>query len=270
MLVTVDTGGTKTLVVVFDRQGRRKSQHKFPTPRDTGDYLELLSSTIISLTEGASTPVTAISVAVPGLTRKGVAVFCANLGWENFEIVKPLKKLFRCPVLLENDANLAGLAEARALPKKYDSVLYLTISTGIGMGLIIDHHIHPAVAMTEPGHMILEYDGALRTWESFASGRAIYTTYDSYARDIKDRRIWNQIADKISRGFLALIPAISPDVIIVGGSIGTYFDRYEKQLLHILEKRLGRQFLPLDIRRATHTEEAVIYGCYYHAIDQLR
>lgn len=267
MLVAVDTGGTKTLVATFTRKGQLKSEQRFPTPRDPQEYIELLSSTITELVGTAT--IDAISVAVPGITKKGTAVLCPNLGWRDIPIVTPLKRLFHCPVMLENDANLAGLAEAKTLPKVYDNVLYITVSTGIGMGLIVDHRIHTALSVTEPGHMLLEYDGKVRKWEDFASGRAIYHTYDSYARDIKDRHIWNQIADKISRGFLVLIPALTPDVIIIGGSIGTYFERYEKQLHHILEKRLDPMFLPVDIRQATHPEQAVIYGCYYHAISEL-
>lgn len=267
MLVAVDTGGTKTLVATFSSKGKLTNQVKFPTPRDPSDYMELLASTITGMTEDKT--IDAIAVAVPGQTKNGTAVICTNLGWHNVPIVAPLKKLFKCPVYLENDANLAGLAEANALPKRYDNVLYVTISTGIGMGLIINHEIHPALSITEPGHMVLEYDGKLRTWEGFASGRAIRNTYDSYARDIKDRHVWNQIADKISRGFLVLVPAIKPDVIVIGGSIGTYFDRYEKQLQHILTKRLNPEFLPVDIRQSVHPEEAVIYGCYYYAVDQL-
>jgi len=116
---------------------------------------------------------------------------------------------------------------------------------------------------------VFEYDGKLREWESFASGRAIKHTYDAYARDIKDRHVWNQIADKISRGFLVLVPAVKPDVIVIGGSIGTYFERYEKQLQHILTRRLSAEFTPVDIRQSVHPEQAVIYGCYYHALDQL-
>lgn len=267
MLVAVDTGGTKTLVAIFTRKGELRDERKFPTPRDPQEYIELLSTTITEMI--ANNKLDVISIAIPGIINNGVAYHCPNLGWNNVPIVAPIKRLFKCPVVIENDANLAGLSEARSLPKRYDNVLYVTVSTGIGMGLIINHRIHPALTVTEPGHMLLEYDGKLRKWEEFASGRSIYKTYNKYARDIKNRHIWNQIADKISRGFLVLIPAIKPDVIIIGGSIGTYFDRYEKQLNYILEKRLSAQFLPVDIRQAIHPEKAVIYGCYYYALSEL-
>src|SRR5690606_25422172 len=136
----------------------------------------------------------------------------------------------KAPVLIENDANLAGLAEARMLDPTPVSSLYVTISTGIGTGVITNGHIDPGLRLSEGGRALIEYDGSVREWESFASGKAIYTIYGKFARDITNKRHWDQIADRISRGFLAAIPLIQPDVIIIGGSIGTYFQRYGKQL----------------------------------------
>src|SRR5690606_4805592 len=98
--------------------------------------------------------------------------------------------------------------------------LYITVSTGIGMGLTVDGHIHPSLANSEPGHMMIEYEGRLRAWESFASGRSIVSTYGKFARDIHDPKIWRQIADKISRGLITIIPTIYPEIIIIGGSVG--------------------------------------------------
>ena len=117
--------------------------------------------------------------------------------------------------------------------------------------------------------MLLEYEGRLREWETFASGKSVYETYGKFARDIKSERIWRQIADKISRGLLVLIPTLNPDVIILGGSIGTYFERYEEPLLNHLRDQLNPHLNLPEIRQAIHPEEAVIYGCYYHALNQL-
>ncbi|MGK2896308.1 MAG: ROK family protein, partial [Candidatus Saccharimonadales bacterium] len=147
------------------------------------------------------------------------------------------------------------------------SVLYVTISTGIGTGVITNSTIDPGVRHSEGGHALVEYDGVVREWESFASGSAIYKTYGKYARDIKNVKIWRQIADRISRGFLAIIPVLQPEHIIIGGSIGTFFDRYGAQLTAILKEKLP-DHIPLPIvTAASHPEEAVIYGCYYYALD---
>lgn len=263
MLVAVDTGGTKTLVATFNRRGQIVMQQRFPTPRDTAAYIEQLKLTIRELTGGEA--IDAIGLAIPGIIKNDIAVWCPNLGWKDFPVRSELKRFFRCPIYVDNDANLAGLAEARSLGRQVPICIYLTVSTGIGMGLVINGSLQRELAITEPGHMLLEYDGKLRKWESFASGRAIKDTYDAFARDIHSKRIWSQIADKISRGMLTIIPTLNPDVIVIGGSIGTYFDRYGEVLSRHLRKHLDPHIPLPEIRQALHPEEAVIYGCYYYA-----
>lgn len=267
MIITVDTGGTKTLVASFSRRGKLLVSERFPTPKDPKDYIELVVSTIMKLTEDKQ--LDAISVAVPGMVKGMVAVWCPNLYWNNVPIGKLLKKHFTCPIFLENDANLAGLSETRSLSHIPDVCLYVTISTGIGTGIIVDGKLHPGFNNSEAGHMMLEYDGRVREWEKFASGRSIKSTYGKFARDIHDKQVWNQIADKISRGLGALIPLINPEIIVIGGSIGTYLDRYEHALRVQLRKYMNDNIPLPEIRQAIHPEEAVIYGCYYHAVDKL-
>jgi len=268
MLVTVDTGGTKTLVASFDKKGVLGEQIKFPTPKDPLEYTKTLRKI---LTENYNNKtVDIIVVAVPGTTQDGVAIWCNNLGWKNFDIRSALTGILGdAPVFIENDANLAGLGETRLLDNTPRQSLYVTVSTGIGTGIITDGHINLALSNSEGGHALVEFDGVVREWEDFASGQAIYKTYGQYARDIKSKQIWNQVADRISRGFLAVIPILQPDIIIIGGSIGTYFDNYGQQLQNILKEKLPKHIpCPLFVQ-AKYPELAVIYGCYYYAIDSL-
>lgn len=269
MILTVDTGGTKTLLAVFDQAGRPTGETRFPTPRDPDEYIAKLSEAIHDNYLDKGMKFEAVAIAVPGIVKNNIAVWCGNLGWRNFDIAAQLKDYLKCPVWLENDANLAGLAETRALKKQPEASLYVTVSTGIGTGIIVGGRILEGLAQAEGGHMPVEYDGRVREWENFASGRAIKATYHKYARDIVDPKVWHQIADKISRGFLVIIPLLQPDVIIIGGSIGTYFDRYASQLEAILQHHLP-DHIPLPaIRQAAHPEEAVIYGGYFYATDRL-
>lgn len=268
MLVTVDTGGTKTLIASFERNGNIGEMIKFPTPADPDDYVTLLRKTLQD-TYG-STPVEAIVVALPGIVKEGVAIWCNNLGWKDFDAQSALSDVLGdTPVLIENDANLAGLSETRILEPTPVSSLYVTISTGIGTGVITNGVIDPGLRHSEGGRALIEFDGIIREWESFASGKAIYQTYGKYARDITNPRVWNQIADRISRGFLAIIPIIQPDIVIIGGSIGSYFDKYGEQLEALLQEKLPPHIVCPRFVQATHPEEAVIYGCYYYALDYL-
>lgn len=268
MLVAIDTGGTKTLISSFDDSGKIGESIKFPTPHDPQEYVKQLKLTVRELY--GHKKVDAIVVAIPGVVKNGVVKWCGNLPWENVDLAKRLVDLLPdVPILIENDAKLAGLGEARSLGRIPDSVLYVTISTGIGAGLITNGHINAGMRFSEVGHMPLEYDGKVRIWESFASGHAIVSVYKKFARDITSKRTWRQIADRMSRGFLVIIPAMQPDLIIIGGSIGTYFARYDDYLRGILAENLPKHIPCPKIIQAKHPEEAVVYGCYYYGTDYI-
>ncbi len=268
MILAVDTGGTKTLVAAYSASGDKQIISKFPTPLDTRDYIEQLTQTILA---SKVTPLDCMVVAVPGLIdAHSIISICPNLGWRNFDLLSALKQGFPdTQIILENDANLAGLGEVRSQKLTTGTHIYITISTGIGSGIIIDGRIHPAVRRSEAGHMLLEYEGKLQDWEHFASGRAIADSYKKMAHDITDPHDWAAIVTRIEKGFLALIPLLQPDSIIIGGSVGTYYDRYMPLLIDTLKQKLPEVVPIPEFHQAIHPEEAVIYGCYYHGIDTL-
>lgn len=266
MIVAVDTGGTKTLIAGYTEAGEITTQYKFPTPQKTSEYIEQLKYHLDILF--GERKVDAIVVAIPGTIKNGVAVWCNNLKWKNFDVAGALEGVLGgAPLYIDNDANLAGLAETRQLKPMPQCSLYVTISTGIGSGIITEGKIDPALRYSEAGRALIEYDGVVREWESFASGKAIYNTYGKFASEIKSKRTWNQIADRVSRGFLAVIPILQPDCVIIGGSIGTYFDKYGPQLKALLREKLPDHIDLPKFYQASHPEEAVIYGCYYYALD---
>lgn len=266
MIIAVDTGGTKTLVALITEAGKVVQIERFPTPAATDRYITQLRSVVASSFAGHD--VSQVVVAIPGMIKDGIAIWCNNLGWQNFDVAKALRGICGdAPITVENDANLAGLAAARNLNPIPSSVLYITISTGIGSGIITDGHIDPGLRLSEVGRTFIEYDGRLQEWEKFASGRAIHEIYGKFASDITSHAIWKQIADRISRGFLAIIPVLQPDTIVIGGSIGTYFSRYAPELETLLIEKLPPHIPCPQIVQAAHPEQAVIYGGYYYARD---
>lgn len=268
MLITIDTGGTKTLIASFDEKGTLGEQIKFPTPRDPDEYIKTLREILVD--KYSDKAVEIIVIAIPGIIKDGIAVWCNNLGWKNFDVKSALSGVLGdTPILIENDANLAGLGETRFLDKIPQQSLYVTVSTGIGTGITTNGHIELPLSNSEGGHALIEFNGEVREWESFASGQAIYKTFGQYARDIKSKQIWDQVADRISRGFLAVIPILQPDIVIIGGSIGTYFDNYSQQLHDILINKLPEHIPCPPFVQAKYPELAVIYGCYYYAVDNL-
>jgi predicted NBD/HSP70 family sugar kinase len=268
MIVAVDTGGTKTLVTLFSRDGVAGKMYKFPTPEDKNDYLDILKKTLHDNYGGQR--IEAVVIGIPGTIKDGVAIWCNNLKWRNFDVADAMKDVLGpAPVFIENDANLAGLAETRSRTPMPMSSLYITISTGIGTGITTNGLIDPGLRLSEGGRMLVEFEGRVREWETFASGKAIHEEYELFAKDIHSEKTWNQIADRISRGLLVAIPLLQPETIILGGSIGTYFDQYSDRLKVILKAHLPDHIPCPRLLQAKHPEEAVIYGCYYYALDQL-
>lgn len=267
MIIGVDTGGTKTLVTVFDNDGNLQKKQKFLTPRDIPTYIQQVTSAINSLVTDRS-EILGISIAVPGLVENQVVVVCKNLGWRNIDIIGRLCSHFpEVPMWLENDANLGGLGSYWLMPTPPKRLLYLTISTGVNISLIIDGKISQDIVSAEAGDMLLEYKGELKTWEELASGGAILSKYGVYASEVTEVGHVKDISERIARGIMILLPILRPEVVAVGGGVGAHFDMYapgvESQLA------LVNEAYRCPIETAPYPEEIVAYGCYFYAKHRL-
>lgn len=266
MIIAVDIGGTKTLVASFHGERSVTNEVRFPTPKDPREFLNQLKAI---LDRFDATHAQAICVAAPGIIEDdGTILRCANLPWKNFELQILLSQQYNCPIYINNDAKLAGLAEAHSLAEMPRTAVYVTVSTGIGTGVITHGKLDSALRNTEGGHMMLQTASGLQAWEDFASGQAIREHFGKMAADITDPADWREVVERLAPGFQALIPLLQPEVIIIGGSIGTHFDRYGHLLTEVLRHRIPDYINMPQIIQAQHPEEAVLYGCYYYATHQ--
>lgn len=268
MIIVVDTGGTKTAISSFGDGGGVSDYVKFPTPKPTDEYINLVSHEIKNIIKDH--PAAAICVALPGTVQNGSALWCKNLGWHNFEVSKKLKRHFpKIPIFTENDANLAGLSEASLNKTEHKKSLYITISTGIGTGFVQNGEIIPYLQTSEGGQILVNYDDTLQKWEDFASGRAIYNRYGKLGCDIHDEATWREIAKLIVTGLYTIIPLVQPEVIIFGGSMGAYTEKFKDILDEMLDKNLPPHILRPATLKAVHPEHAVLFGGYKYALNQL-
>ncbi len=256
----IDIGGSKTLVASVDRHGVILEKIKFPTPRNYDEFLEQLKSTLKDL---EIDDFRACGVAVPGLIdrKHGIGRRFGNLPWKDVPLQHDIERVVHCPVALEHDPSLAALSEAMLI-KHISKVLYVTVSTGIGAGLIVDQVIDENFASSEAGMMILEHNGKRVAWESFASGSAIVRRYDKMAKDITDEAIWKAIGRDIAKGIIELLALTEPDIVIIGGSVGRYFNKYAHFLKAELEKYKNPMVPIPPFKAAERPDDAVVYGCY--------
>ena len=169
-VVGIDIGGTKLATVVADRTGHILGKVRKPTLAERGpEYaLDLLFDMVretVSLAGLEQDAISAIGVSCGGPldTKTGIVYSPPNLpGWDALPLKTKLESEFQVPVTIENDANASALAEYRfGGGRGYNAVLYMTMSTGIGGGIVIDGHIYHGAndSAGEVGHQILLPDG---------------------------------------------------------------------------------------------------------------
>lgn len=263
MYLGVDVGGTKTLVAVLNNDGEIRECTKFPTPKNYDHFLLELRHTLAHFEHK---DFKAGGIAIPGYIDRehGRAGHLGNLkSWGNaLPVQRDLERIAHCPIVVENDAKLAGLSEAMLLKDKYSKVLYMTVSTGIGLALINEQTIDPNIGDGGGETILVEHQGKSARWEDIASGKAIVERYGKRAMDITDNATWQKISRDIAKGLNEVIAVTEPEVVVIGGSVGTYFDRYSK----LLKQELDAYHMPVlkmpALRSAQRPEEAVVYGCY--------
>lgn len=169
-VVGIDIGGTKLATVVADKTGHILGKVRKPTRSEKGpeyaiDLLFDMVREVVSQAglEQASISAIGVSCGGPLDTKTGIVYSPPNLpGWDALPLKARLEAEFQVPVTIENDANASALAEFRfGGGRGYSAVLYMTMSTGIGGGIVIDGQVYHGAndSAGEVGHQILLPNG---------------------------------------------------------------------------------------------------------------
>jgi len=171
-IIGIDVGGTKVAGGLVDRKGRLVESQIVPTHADKGfdksyaQVIHLIGRLLRAA--GGKENVGGIGICAPGPLnpKTGVVLNPPNLpGWRNIELAKMVGKEFGLPARLENDANAAGLAEVLfGAAVGYKDVFYVTVSTGVGTGIIINRKIYHGKngIAGEGGHVSIDYRSPYR------------------------------------------------------------------------------------------------------------
>ncbi len=169
LLLGIDVGGTKVAFAVGDARGRILARHRRPTePGDPKRDLARMAADARALLEEVDAEpehLAGVGVSLPGPLdlEQGLLLNPPNLpGWNRVPVRDVLADALGAPVQLENDANAAALAEWRfGAGRGFEHMLYLTMSTGVGGGLILGGRLHRGVFASagEVGHIPVEWGG---------------------------------------------------------------------------------------------------------------
>ena len=169
--IGIDIGGTGIQIGAVDENNQIIAHASIPTRTDIPfeDQVEQMTSCILGLLDPEKNPsltldnVLSIGAGIPGIANAdGVVINCTNLGWSYTPLRQEFQKRIDKPFFVDNDANVAALAESVAgVSAGTSSSVFITLGTGIGSGIILNGRIwngHHGIG-GELGHMILDLDG---------------------------------------------------------------------------------------------------------------
>lgn len=231
MYVGLDIGGTKLMVAAADAGGQILRRVRAPTPQGLREGLDLLHQMVAEVAAGA--PIAGIGAAIGGPldALRGVVSPLHQPEWRDV----PLKRLFEerwgCPLAVDVDTNVAAVGEYEIERLDARRFLYITLSTGMGGGFLLDGEIYPGPGEPHPeiGHQSIPFRcshpervacecGAPDCLEALISGNAIRRIYGRPAEQL-DEREWDEVAYNLGQGLRNLAAIYAPELVVLGGGV---------------------------------------------------
>jgi len=249
--IGVDLGTVKTTVATCDLTGRIIEKEEFLTDPDEEQTTKLIIKSVKNQLGKNAKTIEGIGVSLPALvdSKKEHVLYSPHFMWRNPRIIEKISKATGIPTVAENDANAAALAElwfGRPEIRDVRDFILVFIENGIGTGIVIDGQVYrgPGGLAGEFGHMRIGTDapiecatGSRECWEAFASERSALRRYAARLGDQESRISFLELvelafqndenalaalketAKYIGIGMGNLIQGLSPEAIIVGGTI---------------------------------------------------
>ncbi len=276
MIALLDIGGTK-IAASAGRDASIGPVRRIPTPVTAP--LATLRGLVEGVMDGKLPEAIAISAPGPFDRSGGALVDPPGMpaSWHGLEMAHLLGQRFDCPVVVENDANCAALAEARlGSGAGHRTVVYCTVSTGIGCGLVHDGRIVLGRHDSEGGHIVLWpawlggppcHCGGAGCLEALASGRSIARRYGVPAEQLSDPDAWSEIGRWLGLAIVDFTALYDPDVIVFGGGVCASWSRFAPSMTETVARHLHLQPSP-EIVRGTLGEERSLLGALLVAEDR--
>lgn len=237
VFAAIEAGGTKFVCAVGNGPGRIVRRTRI----DTRDPAVTMSEVAAFLTAARTElgPFAGLGVASfgpvrldPGAPDFGRLLATPKPGWDGVDLVGSLAAAADCPAALDTDVNAAALAEMKlGAGRGCDTVVYVTIGTGIGAGIVVRGQPIHGLLHPEAGHLLVRRhpaDGGFGgicpyhgdCCEGLASGPAIAARSGAAAEDLPaDHPHWAIVADAIGQLCASLALTISPQRIVLGGGV---------------------------------------------------
>lgn len=292
--VAIDIGGTNTRVALADEELNIIERKQFATDSENPD---VTLGKIAEVIKSFDCDIVGAGMSCPGPLDliNGKILTPPNLKgqWHNLKVAEELSKLINKPVYLENDANLAGLAEAVVGEgKDYNYVQFFTVSTGLGAGFVINKEIYHGAHgfANEVANCVMMKDGPSHGSiipggiEAISSGTAITSRAVKAGLDVKHAgevndlaKAGNEVARQImddAKEYLANFIGVvygyaDPEIVILGGSVALKIDGFVEEVEALAKERVYEIMKPyVKVRKSTLNEDSGLIGAAYLAFSK--
>ena len=190
VVYAIDCGGTNLRVAAIDSKLNIIMFKSVRTITDNPNSLyEKIKEFILEINKETKIPVEAIGFSICGVVSNNNVGRCGNIGIEKgFDFYSKLKKDFpSAKITIANDANASGLGEALyGVNKKYNDSIFVTISTGIGMGVVLNKKI--VDTPMELGRQLIHVNNKENETEYFLSGTGIINLTKEYGLEVQSAK----------------------------------------------------------------------------------
>ncbi len=236
-VIGVDLGGTKILAGSIDDEGRVHDRYEVPTP--TGSQAELLEGIAAAIEPLAGAGVAALGFGIPSVIDRatGQSLGSVNIPLEDVSLGSVMGERFGVPATVENDANVATLAEWRlGAGRGVKNLVMLTLGTGVGGGLVLGDALYRGWA--ELGHVVVVADGP--PCQGSCTGRGhLETIASGNAADRAAEKLWGEgataelLVGRASEGDEEALEALAGIGHLLGAGIGSFVNIFGAELVII-------------------------------------
>ena len=234
-VIGVDLGGTKIRAALFDADGNVLERHEESTP--TGSQEAVLRGLAAAVETVLSDEVGALGFGVPSVVdhRSGIALGSINIPLADVALGRVMTERFGLPAAVENDANVAALAEwKRGAGRGADDLLLFTLGTGVGGGIVLGGQLFHGWA--ELGHVVVVADGP--PCQGNCTGRGhLESVASGNAADRAAVQLWGEgataeaLVERAQDGDGAAIAALTTMGRLLGAGIGSLVNTFGAQLV---------------------------------------
>ncbi len=231
LYVGLDIGGTKFIAAACRRDGAILRRIREKTPLDLDEGLTLLSRMVEEVAGGEAVAAMGAAIGGPLDWQTGVVSPLHQPRWRNVPLKIIMEEIWRCPFYVDVDTNIAALGEYRFGGSAAARLLYVTVSTGMGGGFLVDGRIYRGMngGHPEAGHQSINFRcsnpgaiececGAPDCLEALVSGNGIRRIYGKPAEDLNEGE-WDEVGYNLGQGLRNMAAVMLPDVIVLGGSV---------------------------------------------------